>query len=133
MSTQPDPSNPAPHRGYHDIGGLPGDVIDQSEHVLEPWEKRVDAMRMLLGDDKRKLLRADGLRNAIETMGEDIYLELGYYERWMAAVIKVLTERGVLERDEIDARIAAVQARLGIDSVTPRPMPAAPDSKGQQQ
>ena len=33
-------------------------------------------MRMLLGDDKRNILRADGLRHAIETMGEDLYLEL---------------------------------------------------------
>ena len=125
MTSQTDQSDHK-HRGYHDIGGLTGESIDQSDHVLEPWEKRVDAMRMLLGDDKRKLLRADGLRNAIETMGEDIYLELGYYERWMAAVIKVLTERGVLSRAEVDARMLEVQQRMGIDTVAPRPMPPAP-------
>jgi hypothetical protein len=113
-------------RGYHDIGGMPAGPIEQTEHILEPWEKRVDAIRVLLGDDKRQLLRADGLRNAIETMGEDLYLELGYYERWMAAIIKVLTERGVLTREEIDARMASVKDTLGLDAIEPRPMPAAP-------
>lgn len=113
-------------RGYHDIGGMSAGPIEQTEHVLEPWEKRVDAIRVLLGDDKRKLLRADGLRAAIETMGEDLYLELGYYERWMAAIIKVLTERGVLTREEIDARMSDVKDALGLEAVEPRPMPAAP-------
>ncbi len=118
------------HRGYHDIGGLDAGPIERSEHVLEPWEKRVDAMRVLLGDDKRRLLRADGLRNAIETMGEELYLELGYYERWMAAIIKVLTERGVLSRDEIDARMRIVEEQLGLADIEPRPMPAPPTAHG---
>ena len=119
-----------PTRGYHDIGGLPEGPVTQSEHVLEPWEKRVDALRVLLGDDKRQLLRADGLRHAIETMGEDLYLELGYYERWMAAIIKVLTERGVLSRDEIEARMASLTETLELGEVEPRPMPPAPSASG---
>ena len=41
-----------PHRGYHDMGGLDGGPIDQSEHILAPWEKRVDSIRTLLGDQK---------------------------------------------------------------------------------
>ena len=123
-------SNNEPGRGYHDLGGLDGPPIDQSEHVLEPWEKRVDAMRMLLGDNKRKLLRADGLRNAIESMGEDLYLELSYYERWMAAITKVLSERDVVGRDELEKRAGEIRKRLGLESVPERPMPAAPASGG---
>jgi hypothetical protein len=111
------------HRGYHDIGGLDDGPIVQSEHVLEPWEKRVDAMRALLGDNKRQILKADGLRNAVETMGEDLYLELSYYERWMAAIIKVLVERGVLDRETIDQRIEQVARDLGIDPLERRPTP----------
>ncbi|NKC11438.1 MAG: nitrile hydratase subunit beta [Gammaproteobacteria bacterium] len=114
-----------PRRGYHDIGGLPEGAIDRSGHVLEPWEKRVDALRGILGDDKRRLLRTDGLRNAIETMGEDLYLELSYYERWMAAIIKVLTEKGVLTRQEIEARMDDIVERLGITPPAKRPMPPA--------
>lgn len=113
----------APHRGYHDIGGLEGGPVDQSEHVLEPWEKRVDAMRVLLGDKQRRIMRADGLRNSIETMGEDLYLELSYYERWMAAMIKVLTDRAILEREAIDQRIEEVIERLGLEDIERRPTP----------
>ncbi|MBT6273731.1 MAG: nitrile hydratase subunit beta [Chromatiales bacterium] len=120
-------SDDAIHRGYHDIGGHTHGPIDQSEHVLEPWEKRVDAMRGLLGDDKRRLLQADGLRNAIETMGEDLYGELSYYERWMAAIIKVLTERGVMTRAEIETRMDEVAGRLGVAPLEPRPFPPTPE------
>jgi len=111
------------HRGYHDIGGLEAEPIDQSEHVLEPWEKRVDAMRMLLGDNKRNILRADGLRHAIETMGEDLYLELSYYERWMAAIMNVVDQRGVVTRDELFERMAEIEARLDLQDVERRPFP----------
>ena len=118
------------HRGYHDLGGNDGGNIDKSEHVLEPWEKRVDAVRGLLGDRKRKVMRADGLRNAIETMGEDLYLELSYYERWMAAIIKIVTERGIMTREEIDERMDEIIKRLDLGEVEARPMPAPPTDKG---
>ncbi|MEM7406856.1 MAG: ScnB-like protein [Pseudomonadota bacterium] len=111
------------HRGYHDIGGLAEGPVAQTEHVLEPWEKRVDALRVLLGDNKRQILRADGLRHAIETMGEDLYLELTYYERWMAAIIKVLVERGLMNETEIRDRMSAIQARLDIPPARTRPWP----------
>lgn len=114
-----------PHRGYHDLGGLEGAQVDRAEHVMQPWEKRVDALRVLLGDSRRNIMRADVLRNAIETMGEDLYDELSYYERWMAAIIKVLTEREVLSRADIDARMAAITERLGLAHVEERPLPRA--------
>ena len=120
------------HRGYHDLGGIEGGPIDKSEHVLEPWEKRVDAIRGLLGDKKRRVMRADGLRNAIETMGEDLYKELSYYEKWMAAMIKIVTERGIMTRDEIDARMAEIIERLELGEIEARPTPPRPEqTKGQ--
>ena len=111
------------HRGYHDLGGNDGGNIDKSEHVLEPWEKRVDAVRGLLGDRKRKVMRADGLRNAIETMGEDLYLALSYYERWMAAITRVVEANGVVTREELLARMDDIKRRLELDDVEARPMP----------
>ena len=72
-----------------------------------------------LGDDRRRILRADGLRGAVESLGEDVYRSHSYYERWMAAIMQVLEERGVLGRDAIDERIGAIAERLGI--VVPPP------------
>jgi hypothetical protein len=101
-------------RRYHDLGGRPGGPIEHSDHVLEPWEKRVDIVRGLLGDRKRRIMRADVLRNTIETLGEDKYKSLTYYELWMESVRRVVVEAGILSEDEIEARMAEVSHRLGL-------------------
>jgi hypothetical protein len=101
-------------RRYHDLGGIPGGPIEISDHVLLPWEKRVDIMRGLLGDKKRRIMRADVMRHTIETMGEDNYKSLTYYELWMEAVRRVVVEAGIVSEDEIEARIAEVRQRLGL-------------------
>ncbi len=101
-------------RRYHDLGGRPGGPIEISDHVLQPWEKRVDIMRGLLGDRKRRIMGADVLRNTIETMGEDKYKSLTYYELWMEAVRQVVVKEGILSQDEIEARMAEVRQRLGV-------------------
>ena len=121
-------ANDDKHRGYHDLGGHDGGPIDKSEHVLEPWEKRVDAIRGLLGDKKRRVMRADGLRSAIETMGEELYTELSYYEKWMAAIMKITTDRGILTHDEIDQRMDEIIARLGLGELESRPTPPRSNS-----
>ncbi len=36
-------------RGVHDMGGLAAGTVDRSQHEVELWEKRIDAMQMLLG------------------------------------------------------------------------------------
>ena len=42
-------------RGVHDMGGLPAGPVERSEHDYALWEKRVDALLVLLSDQKRKL------------------------------------------------------------------------------
>ena len=37
-------------RNYHDMGGLPAGTVVPGEHDYALWEKRVDAMQMLLKD-----------------------------------------------------------------------------------
>lgn len=97
-------------RGYHDIGGLPGGDIDRGEHDYAHWEKRVDALLVLLSSPDRRLLRVDELRRGIETLGPEAYDKLSYYERWIGSITNILVEKGVLERAEIEARIADLKA-----------------------
>lgn len=101
------------YRGYHDLGGAPAGAIDRANHDYTLSEKRVDALFVLLGDAKRRLLAVDEHRRAIEALGADAYERLGYYERWIAALANLLVEKGVLSRDEIAARIAEIRARGG--------------------
>jgi hypothetical protein len=102
-------------RGIHDLGGLPAGAIEQSEHDYALWEKRIDALVVLLSNSNPPLIRDDELRRAIESLGADAYEKLSYYERWIAAVTNLLVEKGVLKVDELGRKLAEIEAR---DEVT---------------
>ncbi len=97
-------------RGVHDLGGLPAGPVDKSEYEYAPWEKRVDAILSLLAQEKR-LMRVDELRRGIESLDPDAYNTLSYYERWIASIAKILVEKGVIDQDELDRRIADIRQR----------------------
>lgn len=96
-------------RRAHDMGGLDGPSIELEEHAHQPWEKRVDAIRMLCG--KRDLMRTDEMRRNIEDLGPGVYEELSYYERWCAAITNVLLQKNVITVDELGRKMAEVEAR----------------------
>ena len=58
---------------HHDIGGLPAGPVDREDHDLALWERRVDAMVILLGQPSRRLMRVDEMRRQIEALGPDAY------------------------------------------------------------
>ena len=51
-------------RGYHDMGGLPAGPVERSEHDYALWEKRVDALQVLLS--AKGQITTDELRRGIE-------------------------------------------------------------------
>ena len=85
--------------------------IDRSEHDLALWEKRTDAMLVLLRDNKRRVLSVDAHRRMIESYGEQEYDRITYYEKWIRAIRNLLVEQEVLTKDEIEARLAQVRTR----------------------
>ena len=94
----------------HDRGGWPTEEpIDQSDHNLMDWERRVDAMRAVLGE--KGYVSVDELRRAIEGLGNERYESLSYYERWAGSIAINLVEQGMVTQGELDQRIAAVKAR----------------------
>ena len=97
--------------GHHDMGGMPAGPVKPTEHDYALWEKQVDALMMLLSDPKRGLLTVDELRRGIEQLPPDAYDRLSYYERWITSITGIMVEKGVLDRTEIDARMAALVAR----------------------
>lgn len=98
-------------RRHHDMGGLEAGPVEATEHDYAPWEKRVDAIVKLCGDDKRKLLSTDELRRGIENLGPGAYDEMSYYERWIASCTELLLEKSVLGVDELGRKMAEVEAR----------------------
>ena len=98
-------------RRHHDMGGLSAGPVERSEHDYTPWEKRVDAILRLVGDNKRKLITLDEHRRAMEELGPGAYDELSYYERWISAITTILIEKGVLSIDELGRRMEEVKTR----------------------
>ncbi len=88
--------------GVHDLGGSPGGPIDKSQHEIEDWERLADAVTTAL--DKKGVKTTDEHRRAQESLPPELYRSLGYYERWIAATEILLVEKGILTREEIDAR-----------------------------
>jgi Nitrile hydratase beta subunit len=88
--------------GVHDMGGSSGGPIDKSQHETEDWERLADAVTIVL--DKKGIKTTDEHRRAIESLPPELYRKLGYYERWIAATETLLVEKGILTREEIDAR-----------------------------
>jgi hypothetical protein len=60
--------------------------------------------------------RTDENRRYVEMLGDDVYNTLTYYERWTAALTRILIDKGVLTQDEVDAKVAQVRERLGEDA-----------------
>ncbi len=96
-------------RAVHDVGGLDFGPIDRDEHDLAQWEKRVDAMMILLYA-KKGVFKVDGMRRVIEDYGQQAYDSTTYYEKWVRALRNLMVEQEVLTAAEIEAKISAVTA-----------------------
>ena len=90
------------------MGGLDFGPIDRSEHDLALWEKRVDAMLILLVGAKKGAFKIDAMRRVIEDYGQQEYDATTYYEKWIRAIRNLVVEQEILTRAELEARIAAV-------------------------
>ncbi len=94
----------------HDLGGRPNDQpIDRSEHALADWERKIDALVSLM--TRKKLIRVDEHRRAIESLPAERYEALTYYERWAYGLEQLMIEKGVVSAEELDRKVAEVQAR----------------------
>ena len=97
------------YRGIHDMGGLPAETVKPAEHDYALWEKRVDALLVLL--TKKGLMTVDELRRNIEGLGLDAYDRMSYYERWIYSITQTLIQRGIISIDELGRRMAEAKTR----------------------
>jgi len=98
-------------RSHHDMGGQPAGPIASSEHDYALWEKRVDALLVLLSGKDCRHVTVDELRRNIETLGAEAYDRMTYYERWMHSIAQTLLQRGVISVEELGRKMAEVEAR----------------------
>ena len=86
----------------HDMGGATRfrcTPVERDEASPDAFGRRVDALRQLLA--QKKLMTVDELRRGIESIPEDEYLALTYYERWLRSITALMLEKGVVSEDEL--------------------------------
>ena len=114
MNLQRDQSGALAARGVHDMGGLDAGRVVYAEHDYALWEKRVDALNVLLSHQDRRLICVDELRRNIEGLGAVAYERMTYYERWIHAITQALIQRGVITIDELARKMAEVEQRVAV-------------------
>ena len=95
------------------MGGLPAGKVEPIEHAYEEWERRVDALMILLSGTRggRKLMTVDELRKNIEMLPPDAYDRMGYYERWVTSITQIMIQRGVITTEELGKKMAEIEKR----------------------
>ena len=95
------------------MGGLPAGKVEPTEHDYAEWERRVDALMMLLSGIKggKKLMTVDELRKNIEALPPDAYDRMGYYERWVTSITQIMIQRGIITTEELGRKMADIGKR----------------------
>ena len=93
----------APYRSHADLGGkhVDGPIVPEPEdaHFHAAWEPRVLALTLAMG--ATGMWNLDTTRSVRETLAD--YAALDYYRVWLAALERLLRERGLVGADELAA------------------------------
>ena len=112
--------------GIHDMGGMQdmGAVQrEKNEPVFhQRWEGRVWGM-MWLGSAWGKW-NLDAMRHAIERIPPADYLRMSYYEKWLAALVDLVTGRGLVTRAELESGKPAAGSAKATPPVKAEGVPA---------
>ena len=95
------------------MGGLPAGKVEATEHDYAEWERRVDALMILLSGVKggAKRMTVDELRKNIEALPPDAYDRMSYYERWVSAITQTMIQRGVITTEELGRKMEETRRR----------------------
>ncbi len=97
------------------MGGLPAGRVEPTEHDYAEWERRVDALRLLLSGIRggKKLMTVDELRKNIEALPPDAYERMSYYERWVTSITQTMIQRGVITTEELGRKMTEIEEKGG--------------------
>ena len=99
-------------RGYHDLGGLGGGPINADVTQAKPWEKLAVVVGNALGARGAKVVCTDEVRRTREEMGADLYNRLGYFEKGIEALRRLLVEKALIDEQDLERRMAEAAARI---------------------
>jgi nitrile hydratase beta subunit len=112
--------------GVHDMGGMQdmGPVQRESNEPVfhERWEGRVFGMVSLASAWRKWSL--DAMRSAIEVIPPADYLRMSYYEKWLTALVELVTGRGLVTRAEVESGRPEAGSQKATPPVTAETVPA---------
>jgi hypothetical protein len=108
----PFPTASGPGRGYHDLGGLDAGPIDTEVTQAKPWEKLTVVVGNALGAKGAKVVCTDEVRRVREQMGADLYNRLGYFEKGIESLRRLLVEKGMIDQQELEQRMVETAKRI---------------------
>ncbi len=99
----------------NDIGGSKDEAfmvpIDPTDVERQYWERYTDVLRTAVGED---VCTVDEMRRGMEELDPTLYGRLAFFERRIESVSNILVEKGIVDRDRLNARIKQLMDH-GID------------------
>ncbi len=92
-------------RRVHDMGGQESGRVQPTDHELEGYAKRAQAVMTLLRDPRRQMARLDEMRRNTEDL-DDRYLDISYDDRVVHSTAQILIQRGLLSIDELGKKMS---------------------------
>jgi uncharacterized Zn finger protein len=89
------------------MGGLPAGRVERTEHDYADWERRVDALAVLMN----RRITVDERRKNIEALPPQDYDAMSYYERWVVSLGQALIQRGIITTEELGRKMEEVCSR----------------------
>jgi nitrile hydratase len=118
--------------GVHDMGGMHGMgpiEAELNEPVFHaPWEGRVFALYRATGALGK--WNIDANRHSIERLRSADYLRMSYYEKWLAGLIMLLKESGVVTPTELESGRAEPGSSKATPALTAEQVAAALPKRG---
>src|SRR4029079_8888827 len=91
-----------------DIGGQPHDPVPREEVPQLFWEKHMIAMFNVLWS--KGVFNLDEFRRMVEETSPEEYKRSTFYGRRVAGMASLLIEKGIVDRDELEARTDGILA-----------------------
>lgn len=91
-----------------DIGGEPAGEIPTEDYELLFWEKQMIATFNLL--QVKQHVVTDEFRRTVEEMPADYYRNSTFYGRRLDGIVNLLIEKGIVDKDALDARTRQILA-----------------------
>ena len=92
----------APTPAIYDLGGASRyrcSPVERDEAPPDEFGKRVDAIRQILA--QKGFMTVDELRRGIESIHDEEYFALTYYERWLTSISNLMVEKGIIPAEEL--------------------------------